>query len=92
MATQHELKTIQPYFDRVWNGDKTFEVRKNDRDFQSGDEVKLMEYNPNDNTYSGRIVYATIGYVLNGFDALKDGFVCFSIFPHEFINSKHFTH
>jgi len=28
----HELKTIQPHFDNVWCGLKSFEVRKDDRE------------------------------------------------------------
>lgn len=42
----HELKTWPQYFCRVADGSKTFEVRKNDRGFQQGDEVLLREWNP----------------------------------------------
>ena len=76
----HELKTINPYFQRVWDEEKTFEVRINDRDFQSGDLVKLKEYDPESKTYSGRSVMAKIGYVLSGYDvALNEGYVVFSL-------------
>ena len=37
----HELKTLAPYWDAVERGDKTFEVRKNDRGFQRGDVLVL---------------------------------------------------
>ncbi len=40
----HHLKTVNPFFEEVWNGNKTFELRKNDRDFRVGDEVTLIEY------------------------------------------------
>jgi ASC-1-like (ASCH) protein len=40
----HELKLQQPYFDEVWNNRKTFEIRKNDRDFKVSDTVILKEY------------------------------------------------
>jgi|TARA_Y100000310_G_scaffold298310_1_gene332146 hypothetical protein len=40
----HELKTEPKYFGRLVSGDKTFEIRKNDRDFQVGDELILKEY------------------------------------------------
>lgn len=46
MPKVHELKTEPAYFDAVLRGDKTFEVRKNDRDFQTGDTLVLKEFDP----------------------------------------------
>lgn len=46
MSTVHSLKTLPVYFAAVLRGDKTFEVRKNDRDFQTGDTLILKEYDP----------------------------------------------
>jgi len=40
----HVLKTVQPYFEALWSGEKRFEVRKNDRGFQVGDSLCLREY------------------------------------------------
>jgi ASC-1-like (ASCH) protein len=37
----HKLKCINPYFDSIWNGSKTFEIRKNDRDYKIGDTLIL---------------------------------------------------
>jgi hypothetical protein len=39
----HWLKTDQPFFDAIWDGDKTFEIRKNDRNFAEGDLLILGE-------------------------------------------------
>lgn len=41
---QHKLKTIGRYFDAIANGSKTFEIRKNDRAFQTGDELILERW------------------------------------------------
>ena len=46
MANSHALKTLPIYFDAALRGDKTFEVRKNDRDFQTGDTLILKEWDP----------------------------------------------
>lgn len=40
----HELKLDIKYFDDVKSGKKNFEIRKNDRDFQVGDVLKLRAY------------------------------------------------
>lgn len=39
----HELKTDAPVFQAVHEGKKNFEIRKNDRNFQVGDELWLKE-------------------------------------------------
>lgn len=44
----HELKTWPEFFDAVARGDKTFEVRKDDRGFQVGDELVLERWRPKD--------------------------------------------
>lgn len=43
---EHELKIWPQYYQRVADGSKTFEVRKNDRGFQPGDTVALREFDP----------------------------------------------
>lgn len=37
----HKLKIEQPYLDALLSGDKTFEVRFNDRGYQKGDVLEL---------------------------------------------------
>jgi Domain of unknown function (DUF3850) len=39
----HQLKTHAPYFEAVVSGVKPFEVRRDDRGFQRGDYVRLVE-------------------------------------------------
>ncbi|WP_273711461.1 DUF3850 domain-containing protein [Leuconostoc mesenteroides] len=40
----HELKLDTEYFDDVKSGLKTFEIRKNDRDYQAGDLLSLSRF------------------------------------------------
>ena len=37
----HELKIKREYFNAIKSGEKTFEIRKNDRDFQVGDIINF---------------------------------------------------
>ena len=42
----HELKTWPEFFDAVDRGEKTFEVRLDDRGFQVGDTLRLQRFRP----------------------------------------------
>jgi hypothetical protein len=41
---EHDLKCIAPYFEEVYDENKTAEMRFNDRGFQKGDTVKLNHW------------------------------------------------
>lgn len=43
---KHVLKIWPEYYERVANGSKTFEIRKNDRNFNQGDLVELRYFDP----------------------------------------------
>lgn len=75
----HTLKTWPEYFNKVKNGFKTFEVRKDDRLFNGGDNVILQEWDPDVSKYTGAEIEFTIGYVLRDFPALKKGYCVFSL-------------
>jgi len=75
----HYLKTVQPFFTEVKNGTKTFELRRNNRDFQVGDEVYLQEYDLTTNSFSGLEVRANITYVLKDWESLDKDYCVFSL-------------
>lgn len=60
----HELKIYPEYFKAVTSGQKTFEVRRNDRDFQVGDFLALNEHDPQKG-YTGRCCIVEIAYILD---------------------------
>ncbi len=51
MVTEHKLKTWTRYWDAVASGEKTFEVRLNDRAFQTGDILVLEKYDRERHSY-----------------------------------------
>lgn len=76
MAT-HNLKINPKFFYDVWVGEKSFEVRFNDRDFQVGDEIIFRTWENGE--YTGSVMYCTITYLLEGFKGLKKGYVVLGI-------------
>lgn len=77
MAIQtHALKTWPQYFDAVASGDKTFEVRRDDRGFQKGDELVLRRWRNDIQCYDGQEVRKVISYILTGGQfGVEPGFV-----------------
>lgn len=61
MAVDHEIKIMPFYFQHVVEGRKTFEIRKNDRDYGVGDHVLLREYDGSN--YTGRSVLVQIQFI-----------------------------
>ena len=81
LMTTHDLKIQAEYFAEVINGNKTFEIRNNDRNFVEGDKVVLHEMagNPGEGGYvaTGRRCAAEIGYVCDY--SQPEGQVVFSL-------------
>lgn len=74
---KHVLKTLPEYFQPSWVGVKTFEIRKNDRDFKLYDKVVLIETTlKGDRT--GRSLEGHIEY-LTDYEQ-KSGYIVFSLF------------
>lgn len=69
----HNLKIKPQYFNDVVCGIKTFEVRKNDRDFEIGDLMVLEAYD--NKKYTGSFVNTEITYILDDPRFCKEGYV-----------------
>lgn len=77
---EHKLKTWIPYYQEVKNGNKTFEIRKNDRDFEVGDILILEEWNHDTQTYTGNFIYKKVKYITQGGKfGIEEGYVVMSL-------------
>jgi hypothetical protein len=76
----HTLKTWPEYFREVANGNKKFELRKDDRRFSVGDKLILQEFNNETGEYSGEELKFQIGYIYRGTEfGLKKGYCILSL-------------
>lgn len=79
----HNLKTWPVYFERQKDGTKNFEVRKNDRDFQTGDTFISQYYDPEREVYGEELRF-TISYVLTGGQfGIKKGYAVLGLAKEE---------
>ena len=61
-----ELKILPDYFWEVINNRKTFEIRKNDKNFKINELIKLREYENENDKYTGGYAIVKILYILDG--------------------------
>lgn len=64
MKRKHELKILPKYLNDIWSGEKTFELRKNDREFNIGDSLILRAFEEGE--YTGDCMEVDVTYILNG--------------------------
>lgn len=78
-GTTHTLKTWPEMFDAIEDGRKRFDVRRNDRGFQTGDTLIFRKYSPEiDRHYQGvDPIVARVTYILSGF-GIESGYVAMS--------------
>lgn len=85
----HTLKILKQFADAVLSGEKTFEVRENDRGFQKGDRVRfnVIDKDVASMTKDGKLIIDShdleykvfeITYVLSGWH-IDNGYVVFGI-------------
>ncbi len=82
----HELKIRPNFFNEVLSGEKTFEIRKNDRKFKVGDLIELKECDK-ETGYTGRSAIFDITYVMTDREYVKKGFAVLGIKRHTPLNT-----
>ncbi|MEY8346445.1 ASCH/PUA domain-containing protein [Niallia circulans] len=73
----HHLKIQPEYFESVSKGIKSFEIRKNDRNYKVGDVLLLQEYIPSEAKFTGRVLDRKITYITDY--AQQKGYVVMGI-------------
>ena len=78
---EHVLKTWPEYFHAIRFGSKTFELRKNDRNFSVGDVLVLHCWDPNDGGFSSQApIRRVVSYTMSGGQfGLEPGWVCMGL-------------
>ena len=93
--TIHRIKAWPRYFAALWDGTKTFEVRRDDRAYAEGDQLHIYEFNPalchraacksyTCDKQSGRVLVKTVTYVLPGGQfGIEPGYVVLGLSDEE---------
>ena len=81
----HKLKLNSDYYSDSASGVKTFEIRKNDRNFKIGDILELREWVwsaiDGKGAYTGNVHWKIITYILEDEAFLAKGYVCIAVAP-----------
>lgn len=86
----HELKIQKQWADAKLAGEKTFEIRRDDRGFQKGDTVRYVVVDPktsepwrdeNGKRHALESCEFLISYVLSGKDGIEPGFCVYADQP-----------
>ncbi len=81
--TIHYLKILPEYYTAIVSSEKKFELRKNDRSFQVGDFLLLLEIDITNEKATERWIKAEVIYLLEGEKVsdygLKKGYCCMSL-------------
>lgn len=76
----HNLKLYLEYYQAIERGEKTFEVRYNDRKYEVGDTLILSAWDPTARKYlnENKPLFREVTYVLKKF-GMKEGYVCLGL-------------
>lgn len=71
---RHDLKCWPGFFQLMVDGTKTFDYRKNDRNFKAGDTIIQHEWDPLAKAYTGRRMKFGVVLVIDSAPGLPDGY------------------
>lgn len=73
----YQIRMGTSLFEEVISCERTFELRKNDKNYKKGDILEMMEFK--DGRYTGRTVRVLVTYILTEFTGLADGYCIMQI-------------
>lgn len=76
---RHLLKTWPHSWDATYEGRKPFEYRFDDRDYEVGDHLVLLRWDPSTEKYTGRGLVLQVTYMLRGRFGVPDGYCVMGI-------------
>lgn len=76
---EHTLKCWPEFWEAIARGEKTFELRNDDRGFRAGDTLILHEWLPTAKEYTGRELRRFVPYLVPGQPWLAPNYVCMSL-------------
>lgn len=65
-GVRHTVRAHPDSFQPMWDGLQTFDVRENDRDYKVDDSYQVMEFDPAVEKYTGRMLGASLSFILQG--------------------------
>lgn len=87
---EHVVKCWPAYYDAIERGEKTFDVRRDDRGYQKGDTLRLQKYDPGHGYFKPaphyRVIETTrqITWILTGGQfGIEPGYVVLALSPAE---------
>lgn len=76
----HSLKIWSQFYDAIVRGDKTYELRKNDRGYKKDDVLHLREWRHKDQQYTGREMNVRVSWITYGPSfGIITGYCCMAI-------------
>lgn len=78
--TVHDLKIWPDFFDLHICRQMEFQIRRDDRPFQFGDQLRLREFDPATGKYTGFVAISRVTSVNRRLPGLEPGFVALGAF------------
>jgi hypothetical protein len=75
----HQVKSWPEYFKPISMGVKTFDLRKDDRGYQVGDDIQFEEFSNITGEHTGKVATRRISYILREFAGLMPGYCILGI-------------
>lgn len=89
--TTHDIKCLPAQFAVLETQEKTFEFRKNDRNYQVGDLLIIREWLLSEQRYTGKRVMRIVSHMLTEGFGLPDGYAVLSLWTPEQLPEKVIT-